>query len=611
MRSHLPHTPELGVSVRTRPSKQIFAPLRRTRELVLPEPQWRGRAAELPEAVWIGGLIAIMVAATLLRVWGLQNGLPFVYNVDEAGHFVPKAIGFFNDLNPHYFQNPPALSYLFYAVFTVWFGGREGASAALATNPEALFTVARATVVVLGVAAVGLTAGLGARLYDRRVGLISGAIFAVAFLPVFYSHLAVNDVPALVPLVLSLYGSAGIVTRQRGRDWIYAGVGLGLAVATKYTAGVVALPLLIAALVAFSRRDADRLRVALWGLAAGLLAVGCFLLANPWSVLSFSEWRVELADQSQASSAPKLGLPEQNGILYYLSSLTWSLGWAPALAALAGVAIAFKLEWRRALVLVGYALAFLLYMGTFERYFGRWMLPIFPALAVLAALTAVVLTDRLRTRSVWTGRAALALVALGLAVQGVVLSVHSDLVLAREDTRSLAREWMVRNLPVGTKVVIEPVVPGSWVFDPNRALPGHPNGRWDRFLVQQEEVDAAARRARDQGVRKLVFPEGYEYVLTPGLIERYERGGYCWVMAGSSQYGRAFADPEAVPEALRYYQALREQGQVAYEVSPYRPGTAPQGFDFDRTTTYHPLNYERTGPSIIIFRLNGGACKKS
>ena len=53
--------------------------------------------------------------------------------------------------------------------------------------------------------------------------------------------------PTLAPLTLSLLGSAGVLRKGRVRDYLLAGIGLGLACATKYTAGIVLVPLLAAA----------------------------------------------------------------------------------------------------------------------------------------------------------------------------------------------------------------------------------------------------------------------------------------------------------------------------------------------------------------------------
>src|SRR5207249_1221585 len=67
-----------------------------------------------------------------------------------------------------------------------------------------------------------------------------------AFLPVYYAHVAVNDVPALAPLTLSLVGTAGVLRKGRARDCLLAGAGLGLACASKYTAGIALAPLVAA-----------------------------------------------------------------------------------------------------------------------------------------------------------------------------------------------------------------------------------------------------------------------------------------------------------------------------------------------------------------------------
>ncbi len=55
-----------------------------------------------------------------LRLWGIGQGLPYAYNADEADHFVPHAIEMFgHDLNPHYFANPPAYTYVLHYLFAI------------------------------------------------------------------------------------------------------------------------------------------------------------------------------------------------------------------------------------------------------------------------------------------------------------------------------------------------------------------------------------------------------------------------------------------------------------------------------------------------------------
>ena len=549
--------------------------------------------------MWPAAVAALVLAAFGLRLWGFRQGLPYVYNADENAHFVAGAIGMFgHTYNPHYFINPPGLTYLLHAAFQVGFGGRDGVSASYAADPTNVFAFARALSGALGAIAVGLLAGAGARLFDRRVGLLAAALLAVAFLPVHYAHFALNDVPTLAPLCLSLAGVGGVFLRGRLIDYALAGAGLGLACATKYTGGIVLLPLLAAAAVGPGQRSSRRAG----GLAlAAVLALVAFLVANPFAALDFGSFRDGLSQQSAASSdgGGKLGLTASSGIVYYLGTATWGLGWLPALAALGGaVALAVR-DWRRALVLVPALVVFVLFMGTQDRYFARWLLPVYPLAALLAAYGALAALAWLRRPA-----PAVALAGVLLCAQGLVFAIHNDVVLARADTRQLARDWMVENVPAGTRVVIEPVMPDSWASDPGTAVRGTTgNGaRWAKWPTSRSRLNPDGT-PRAGGLGPIVKLEDYERTLFPQLVKQYADRGYCTVLTGSTQFGRALAQPQKVPLAIRYYDALRRDGRVVFaERQPVRT------FSFDFSFNSYPLSFDRPGPEIVIYRLQGGRC---
>jgi hypothetical protein len=555
-------------------------------------------------AAWPFAVAAVVLGALALRLWGFRQGLPLVYNADENAHFVAGAIGMFgHTYNPNYFINPPAYTYLLHVAFALGFGGRDGVDEAFAADPGDVFAVARALSAALGALAVGLLAWAGARVFDRRIALVAAALFAVAFLPVHYAHFALNDVPTLAPVCLALVGIGGVLERGRYGDYALAGAGLGLACATKYTGGIVLLPLLAAATVGAGQSDARRVA----GLAlAGVLALAFFLTANPFALLDFDSFRDGLSEQSAASSdgGGKLGLTADSGILYYLGTTSWGLGWLPALAALGGaIALAVR-DWRRALVLVPAILVFVVFMGSQDRFFARWLLPVYPLLCLLAAYGAVVVATWViaragRPRPAW----AAALAGVLLCAQGLVFAIHNDVVLARPDTRQLARDWMVKNVPAGSKVVIEPVVPDAFASDTGKALRATGNGaRWSKWPTSRSRLRADGT-PRKSGLGPVVKLEDYERTLFPALVRQYERRGYCTVLIGSTQFGRALAEPEAVPQALRYYDALRREGRVVFTArQPVRT------FSFDFSFNSYPLSFKRPGPEIVIYRLGGGAC---
>jgi 4-amino-4-deoxy-L-arabinose transferase-like glycosyltransferase len=554
-------------------------------------------------------LAIVLAVALTLRVWGIKQGLPYVYNVDEYGHFVPEAVAMFHHgLNPHYFVNPPALTYWLHLVFAVWFGSSASITSEFALHPDHFFLVARATAALLGTVSVWLLYLVGTRLFSRGVGLLAAALMAVAFLPVFYGHLALNDVPTLAPLTLSLLGAAGILRRGRALDYLVAGIGLGLAGATKYTAGIVILPLLAAAVTQYLDAGPDTRHHVAVGIGIALIAaLGAFLIANPFSVLDFHSFSSDInrqSEYSQMSSGSWIGAPRQSGIIYYLWSFTWGLGWVPALAALAGAAAVWRKERRLGWLLVPAALLYLAFMSLQGRYFGRWLLPILPITCLLAAYFALELADRASKRAPQLRAAFIAVAVLALSAQGVIYSVHSGLVLSRADTRNLARAWIVAHIPAGARIVLEPVVPNVWLNDTPRPTPS--GERWVKYPALRVVLNPSNGMPEPR-VRSVLL-ENYERTLGPALIPYYEQHDYCWVISGFTQSGRAFANPRAIPNAIAYYRVLVQQAQVVYHVSPYRPGAHPVPFGFDRTFDYYPLSYDRPGPEMTVYRLGGGRC---
>jgi hypothetical protein len=556
-------------------------------------------------------LAGVLLGALALRLWGIRHGLPFSYNIDEDRHFVPVAVRFFGDgLNPGYFLNPPGYTELLYAIFAVWLGGRAAVEHAYASDPSEVFLIARVTVALLGTVAVWLLHMVGARLFDRRVGLLAAALGAVAFLPVFYGHLALNDVPAMAPATLALLGAALVLRAGGTRAALLGGAGAGLAAGTKYTAGIVLLPLLTAILVSARDRREPLLRALVAPAAAACAAaLAGFLLANPYALLDFDAFHAGVARQRTLASGEelsKLGLTQRNGIVYYLWSLTWGLGWIPALAALGGAIRLLLRDRRLALVLLPAPLLYVVFMGLQERYFGRWLLPVLPIVALLAAYGGMALARALAARAPRLALPATALVVAALPAQALVHSLHVDRVLSHPDTRGSARTWLLANVPAGSKVVIEPFVPARWLT--NETAPARP--RWRLWDTTRADVDDFGRPLGGRGrVRtRFVKVDKYERTLRPALLDAYVAQGYCWVVTGSSQFARAFAQPDEVPQAIAYYAALDRRGEVAARFSPYRDGAEPPPFNFDWSFDWYPLAYARPGPLIVVHRLHGGVC---
>src|SRR4051794_38234448 len=329
-------------------------------------------------------LYLLLVVGFVLRVHNNSYGLPYVYNVDEGSHFTARAVGMLGgDWNPHYFQNPSAFTYLAHFALAARFGHR--AIDEFKLDPTGIYVTSRTVAAVLCMLGVVAVFWAGRRLWGAGAAVASAALLTFAFLPVTYSRIAVTDVGTLAPVALSIVASVLVWEDGRLRWWILAGAGAGLAVGFKYTAGVVLLPLGIAAIAHLVRGGRDALgRCALGGLAAALAALLAFFATNPYFFFEFSDAHRQLS--AQAATAGDFGKVGQTttGLPYYLGSLTWGIGWVGALAALAGAVLELRRDVVRGLILISFPLGLLAYLALQARFFSRWLLPAYPVLVLLA-----------------------------------------------------------------------------------------------------------------------------------------------------------------------------------------------------------------------------------
>jgi hypothetical protein len=578
----------------------------------MPDPAVLDRPAEpRPDAparrrpgAWVLAVAGVTLLALGLRLWGIRWGLPFAYNLDERSHFVPRAVGFFRDhsLDPDYQLNPAGLIEWVAAALAVVHPSSAAVVRTWTQDPGEVWTIARVASALLSTAAIPLLYLAGKRMFGRWAGLCAAAVLATAFLPVHYGHLALNDAPSLAPTALALVGIAGIVRTGRVREYALAGLGLGIAVGFKYNAAFIVIPLLCAAGVQLARdRRAAAAPVALGLVVAGAVALVAFAACDPYALLRPHFFRAQLRKLSAYTHGGLLlGETQRSGYRYYAWSLLWGFGLLPlALAAVGGVRTLLR-ERAYTVVLIPATLLFFLVIGSQGRYFARYGMPVYPLLALLAGAGAAWIGGALPARRV--------LVPIGLALlclEGLVLTVHNDLVLSRPDTRSTARAWMVAHIPAGTQIAVEPLVPKEWYADGARLPdPTKRQGyRWRRFV----RTSADAHRLAEQypgAARKADFAN-YVATLFPGQLDFLRSKGVCWIVSGSSQSGRAFNNPQRVPQAIAYYHALARDAQLRYRIAPFAGPDADNYFQYDFAIDFAPLKFHLPGPAMRVYRLRG------
>ena len=565
----------------------------------------------------------IVAAGFALRVWHNDYGLPFIWGVDEGFHFTNRAVDMFREgLDPGYYQNPAAYTYLVYALLKVMYGPLgfifdlpwRNVTQQFNKDPTEIWIAARTLAAALGAGGVVATYAAARRIWGVREALAAAALLSFAFLPVAYSRIAVTDVGSLIGVALALWGAVRAYEDGRLRWYLLAGGAGGLALAFKYTAGFALLPLGIAAA---TRLPEDRGRAAL-RLVAGLgLAVVVFVALEPYLFGSLGQWWSDLRAQAEvAANEPKPG-QESGGFSYYLDSLTWGFGWAAALAALAGAAVELRRDWRRGLLLAALPVALFVYLSLQSRYFGRWLLPAYPALAMLGGVALTRAADLL-PRGAAARAAALALLTGLVLVQPLAADVRTAQVLGREDTREQVRSFLADNYPPELRVAIEPAVPGRFYRNnPDGRLPPwlHRCPRRDDWPLPGWSYPAGGGKRVCRRFRPGQFsrPDGavrasaYHQVVNGGVIDEYRQYGYCLVVTFGVVRERALDTRD--PDVRAYYDRLERESDVLRRFSPYDKGAKPVPFHFDLSFNYYPTAYHRPGPVATVYRLRN--CKQA
>jgi hypothetical protein len=548
----------------------------------------RLRALLSPAYIALAAILAVGLGVRLLHN---TYGLPYVYNVDEGSHFTNRAVGMFGgSADPGYFQNPSAFTYLEHLALRFQFGPAHLIPFAnydrlikqFGHDPTTIYRTGRTLAAVLCLLGVIAVFWVGRRLWGTFEGLAAAGVLSFAFLPVAYSRIAVTDVGTLLPVSFALYAAIRVYEGAGRRAWLLGGAMAGLAIGFKYTAGLVLLPLLLAGL-ARVRQDRSAIRDGLLALAA---AIGVFFVTNPYVFIDLSSaWHQLHGEAELAGKFKKLGQEQYSGPGYYFQSLTWGLGWAPAVAMLVGLVVEARRAAYRAVLLIVFPVALFIYLSLQVRWFGRWLLPAYPSLALLAGVAIAWVARRVPRGRVAQGFA-LALVGLAVMALPIYADVRTARLLGRTDTRQTARDWLVAHYPKRLRVVIEPAVPA-------------------RFY---RVADAPGRKQFIRGfIRDITDThEDYGSTLSPATVDQYRRAGFCLVMTMSLIRGRS--QNAHFKLALAYYDRLERESKLVYHGSPYKTGAKPVKFNFDLSYNYYPSAFARPGPEIWIYKLNN--CKQ-
>ena len=260
----------------------------------------------------------------------------------------------------------------------------------------------------------------------------------------------------------------------------------------------------------------------------------------------------------------------------------------------------------RAVLLLAFPVPFFVFISNTVPA-SRYLNPVLPFVAVFAAwaLTSIAVQLRLRPWMFW-------LLVAGCVVPSTVASLRGDLFFRQPDTRTVARDYIEKQIPAGSTILVQPystplTQSRSALVEALTRHVGSPEAASTKFQLQLslDPYPAPAYRLIYLGRGGLdvdrIYVDPSELGGNPGLTT-LRRLGVAFVVF--KRYNRL--DQEMLP----FVEALEREARRIAVFSPYRPGVT--GFERARiapflhnTDTRIDDALERPGPPLEIWQLNG------
>ena len=392
-------------------------------------------------------LLLIIALAAWLRIDGLMWSLPHSPSPDESR------------IVDHVIVSPPGVPRLLFSDYgTVpfyilhaagWLADQAIPGYSLHDTDDAVRTygLARLIAAAFGVATVALVYMAASWAYDRKTALLASAFVSAAVVAIQLSHTYTVDVFPVFWSCLFLVIGIRLIHRYSDRLHISFAVVVGIALATKFVALFLLLPLAVALYLGLSHSQGSRppgpkivlSRLGASVIASFFIALLTFLALTPVAILRpLDYWWLDFNDPDwwQISNTPHLmwNLLMTQGVVRPL----WVLDSMPSLPALLvmsaiGVGVALwqrrKYDW----FLLSFLLASYAAVATAEVQFIRYVYPMVPVIAIMAVYIALALT----------------------LVITVLYAFAFTSVYRSEDTRLQAQRWIRKNVPAGAMVGID------------------------------------------------------------------------------------------------------------------------------------------------------------
>ncbi|MFC1807389.1 ArnT family glycosyltransferase [Candidatus Omnitrophota bacterium] len=398
-------------------------------------------------------LTAVILIGILLRLWGIDFGLPFLYHQDEpivVNHALAYGSG---DLNPHFFIIPPLTSYIlffFYGIkFTILilFGlinGTEAFAISFFRDPSSFYLLGRLAIGFLpSIISIYLTYRLARKFFSFEAALYSALMMAVAFLNVINAHYIYTD-NLLVMLILCAYLAIISMAKTPSiRNYILCAISIGIGIAVKYNAAILVVPFFLAHIFANNIRNPKSIIFS----KALIISIGvmslAFIVCNPYALLDFRFFLLSIRERINGNYI---------GFFHHIRySLFQGIGIFTTVLGTAGLFIFLSRRSKESVLILSFPIIFFIHLIFMSQLHSRYVLVLVPFISIGAGF---LLFDYIIKQSN-SPRVLIFTMTLLVLVPTLGKSLKADMLFVNKDTRTEAFEWIDKNLPMSSKIAMD------------------------------------------------------------------------------------------------------------------------------------------------------------
>jgi len=420
---------------------------------------------------WIMAVIVLISFA--VRVYAVSANLPHLYWHDE-NNFVETALRFGSgNLQPYGFRHGTFLSFILLFAYGIWYSflrllglvnSPDGFALRYIIDPTNFYIIGRMLVALTGVGTVFLTYLAGRRLYGERAGILSAFFIGLSFLAVNMSIQIKADMVATFFLLCAFLFCVRIVDSVQREfevkriNYIFAGLFIGLAAAAKYTSLLGYVFFVVAHMAGFSKRNRRRALDANFLLGNLFVFIG-FFIGEPQAAINPLMFIRELSFLHMEYIT--MNTDPAPWALLILQHIRNSVGLPLVICILLGVVVGLVRHPFKSFFVMSYPLVLMLIL-CHSRGFTHHYLPAIPFLAMFAGYGVDAVGREIPRKHGY-----LIFLAAGLLVlPSFANSLRLLQILKSFDTRTLAKNWVERSVPEGSKILVEGALNNKIVLGP-------------------------------------------------------------------------------------------------------------------------------------------------